>query len=648
MQRISWRGWRLLAAVVTVIGGLALATGAPAGASLATTRFVPVTPARVLDTRNDPGTPVPTGGSITLPLTGRAGIGSDATAVVLNVTATETTAAGFVTVWPAGSAMPLASNLNVERRGQTIANLVVVRLGSGGAVSLFTQTSMHLVADVAGYFAPAATSADGRFVPVETPTRLLDTRNGTGSLGKVGIGGTVTVDVGAAVGAGYGAAVLNITATEASAPGFVTAWPNGTAIPVVSNLNVETAGQTIANLAIVPLGADGKVALFSQTGTHLVADLVGVFTDATAPASDAGLFVPGDPTRVLDTRNGTGAPAAPVAAGNAATITFASGGAVLLNVTATNTRAAGYLTVWPNGAPLPVASNLNVARANQTIANLAISKLGSGSDVSIFSQTGADVVADQAGVFTPSTAITATPPAPATNAPPPASGTDRFHAVYALTSDASLLPIPGVQPDLRPDALVPKIRAELASVRAWYATQTGNRKPRFTLDANGIVVTVVTLPVTTAAIEQLSGNMYDQVVDLVRATGVLQDYEMGVIYLPTQGPQNVCGETAVDAVLYMKECENFFPTGTSFPFGSTYVAAHEMAHALGAVEACSPHYEGTGHVNDSPSDILYFGPQPRDFQNATLDVNHDDYYGTNIPGCPDMEDHPVWLPAGAG
>jgi len=71
--------------------------------------------------------------------------------VVLNVTVTDAQAAGFVTVYPCGSDRPLASSLNYVA-GSTVANAVVVKVGGGGQVCLFTQSATNLLADVTGYF----------------------------------------------------------------------------------------------------------------------------------------------------------------------------------------------------------------------------------------------------------------------------------------------------------------------------------------------------------------------------------------------------------------------------------------------------------------------------------------------------------------
>ena len=57
-----------------------------------------------------------------------------------------------MTAYPGGEPLPLASNLNIERPGQTIANHVTVGLGQAGAMDLFTDGGTHLLADVNGYY----------------------------------------------------------------------------------------------------------------------------------------------------------------------------------------------------------------------------------------------------------------------------------------------------------------------------------------------------------------------------------------------------------------------------------------------------------------------------------------------------------------
>jgi hypothetical protein len=197
---------------------------------------------------------------------------------VLNVTVTEAQAAGFVTVYPCGAARPTASNLNYVA-GSTIANEVIVKVGDGGQVCLFTQSATHLVVDVAGYF-PVGSSLSSL-----VPARLLESRAGLstidGGFNGVGVRGAGTVTSLPVLGRGgvggdAAAVVLNVTVTEAQAAGFVTVYPCGAARPTASNLNY-VAGSTIANEVIVKVGDGGQVCLFTQSATHLVVDVAGYF-----------------------------------------------------------------------------------------------------------------------------------------------------------------------------------------------------------------------------------------------------------------------------------------------------------------------------------------------------------------------------------
>ena len=242
-------------------------------------RFNGLSPARVLDTRVGTGAPVAPvlgGSSIDVQVAGVGGVAGDADSVVLNVTVTGPTTDGFITVWPAGAAMPTASNLNFVP-GQTVPNLVIAKLGAGGRVSMYnSQGASHLVADVLGYFSP---NTGAKLIPI-APARLIDTRV---DLGRLPVDQTPlpvkVLDRGGVPATGVSAVVLNVTATDGTANGYVTVFPNGEAAPLASNLNI-TAGSTRANLVIAKVGADSSVALFNSNGTvHLIADVVGYFTE---------------------------------------------------------------------------------------------------------------------------------------------------------------------------------------------------------------------------------------------------------------------------------------------------------------------------------------------------------------------------------
>ncbi|HVL06393.1 MAG TPA: fibronectin type III domain-containing protein [Acidimicrobiales bacterium] len=390
-------------------------------------RFLPLAPARILDTRSGNGAPVSrvqSAATLDLQVTGRGGVpATGVSAVALNVTVTEPWAGGYLTVWPTGDVRPLASNLNVDP-GQTVANLVTVKVGAGGKVSIFNGAGVnHLVADVAGWYGPTGARQGSLFQAV-APARLLDTRSGNGApAGRATSSTPVDLQVagrGGVPATGVSAVVLNVTVTEPVAGGFVTVWPAGESRPLASNLNF-TPGQTVPNLVTVKVGAGGKVSLYhSGSAAHLVADVAGWFGE-----SAGARYHPVLPARVLDTRPEVvaqppipwppeiplpGYVATAVAAGQAVDLQVAGAGgvpadgpsAVILNVTAVDPMGGGFLTVWPTGQPRPLASNLNFV-PKRTAPNLVVAKLGAGGKVSIHNGSGnyVHLVADVAGWYGP-------------------------------------------------------------------------------------------------------------------------------------------------------------------------------------------------------------------------------------------------------
>ncbi len=355
--------------------------------------------------------PLAAAGSLNLSILGRGGVpSSGVSAVVLNVTATDPISNGYVTVWPTGSAMPLASNLNFTP-GQTVPNLVIAKLGTNGQVSLFNSNgSTDLIADVEGYF---LSTSD--LTPI-APVRLLDTRIGQSTidgsfagLGAVPTYGELDLTVLNRAGipaSGVSAVVLNVTATDPTSAGYLTVWPTGSAMPFASNLNF-TPGETIPNLVTAKVGTNGQVAFFNSSGsTDIIADAVGYFASST----DLTALVP---ARVLDTRlnqvtnDGLFQGGGPIVSGTPFNFTVLGRGgvpsigvgAVVLNITATNPTAASFLTVWPTGSAMPLASNLNYV-PGETIPNLVIAKVGSNGQVSLYNGVGStDVVADVVGWF---------------------------------------------------------------------------------------------------------------------------------------------------------------------------------------------------------------------------------------------------------
>ncbi|MEV6210390.1 PKD domain-containing protein [Kitasatospora sp. NPDC051914] len=363
-------------------------------AEYAKATYNPVTPFRMLDTRPMSGLY----GGNTLKLNVSYGYpdvikpvtSGSPEAVVLNVTATNATADTYLTLFPSGQDRPTASNLNVKA-GQTVANLVTVPVGSDGMVELFNLSGRtDVVVDFVGYYQPNA----GQGFTSTGPARLSDTSMAGGATSTLKVTGKAGVPADAT------AVVVNLTADRPTANGYLTAYPHGTDRPTVSNLNFRT-GQTIANQAIVPVGADGSIDLYNFTGnTRVVVDVFGYYS----PGSK-GLFTPAAPVRLADTRyDNTKQPLGP-----GAQLNLPIGGthgvpanatAAVLNVTATQPTNPGYLTVWPDLTTRPNTSNLNLA-PGVTTPNHVTTPLGTNGRANIYNFSGnTHVIADLAGWFT--------------------------------------------------------------------------------------------------------------------------------------------------------------------------------------------------------------------------------------------------------
>jgi len=248
--------------------------------------FNPVAASRLLDTRSGsdvvragrvvPGSPL-SGGMLGVGGVPSSGVGG----LSLNVTVVGATQAGFVTVFACGGAVPGVSSVNFGV-GEAVANAVIVPPGVDGRVCFDASTPVHVIADINGWF------AEGQgFNPVAA-ARLFDTRSGpTGGLvgvaaGRVVQGSPLSVGmlgVGGVPSSGVGGLSLNVTVVGASAPGFLTVFACGGAVPGVSSVNFGV-GEAVANAVIVPPGADGRVCFDTSTPVQVIADINGWFASA--------------------------------------------------------------------------------------------------------------------------------------------------------------------------------------------------------------------------------------------------------------------------------------------------------------------------------------------------------------------------------
>lgn len=266
--------------------------------------------------------------------------------------------------------------------------------------------------------APAAVSPRGAastFVPVQ-PTRLLDSRNGTGGRSTAfGPGDAYALQVtgasltgGGTIPADATSVVLNVTVTSNTAATFVQAYPAPVSpAPATSNLNLTAPRQTRANQVTVAVGENGQVALRNSAGTaSVIVDITGYYVGGTTGALYGGVT----PKRILDTRYGTGAPKAAVGPGGTVDLLVRGGTtgvpadatAVTLNLTGVSPSASTFVAAYPKpaaGATTPLVSSLNLARG-VTAANLVTVKISDDGYVRLFNSAGSvQLLADVAGYY---------------------------------------------------------------------------------------------------------------------------------------------------------------------------------------------------------------------------------------------------------
>ena len=408
---LTTRRWTPHLIAVALLGVLGV-VARPAPVSAAEPAFVAMVPGRLLDTR--PGEPTVDGlqqgtgavgarGVVEVQVTGRMGIPADAAAVMLNVTAVTPAGPGFLTAYPCGTNPPLTASVNYVA-GQIVPNAALSQVGAGGKVCIYTLAASHVVVDVTGYV-PA-----GGGVSTMVPGRLLDTRPGEPTVdglqqgtGVVGARGVVEVQVTGRMGipADAAAVMLNVTAVTPAGPGFLTAYPCGTNPPLTASVNY-VAGQIVPNAALSQVGAGGKVCIYTLAASHVVVDVTGY-----VPAGGGvSTMVPG---RLLDTRpgeptvdglqQGTGVVGARGVVEVQVTGRMgipADAAAVMLNVTAVTPAGPGFLTAYPCGTNPPLTASVNYV-AGQIVPNAALSQVGAGGKVCIYTLAASHVVVDVTG-----------------------------------------------------------------------------------------------------------------------------------------------------------------------------------------------------------------------------------------------------------
>ena len=354
-------------------------------------QFVPVTPCRLVDTRQS-GNPIQGGTSqnFTVPQLGGCNIPSSSAAYSLNVTVVPHGTLGYLTVWPTGEVQPDVSTLNSD--GRTKANAAIVLAGTNGAISVYASNTTDLILDIDGYFTTTGALA---FYPL-TPCRVADTRGPTGPLGgpflKAKLDRDFPVLDATSCNIPSSALVysLNFTAVPHGSLVYLTVCPTPSdpsqSCPVVSTLN-SYGGQVTANAAIVPAGVSGDIRVYPSNDTDLIIDINGYF----APPATGGLSLYSVvPCRVLDTRSSSGGNGPfqfelepPVDVLGSPCGVPSQSLAYVFNATVVPQGPLDYLALWPDGQNRPVVSTLN-AYDGVITSNMAIVPAGTNGEVDAY------------------------------------------------------------------------------------------------------------------------------------------------------------------------------------------------------------------------------------------------------------------------
>jgi uncharacterized repeat protein (TIGR03803 family) len=377
-------------------------------------QFVPVTPCRLIDTRQQGQHPIQGGTSenFIIPQLGGCSIPTSAAAYSLNVTVVPITTLGYLTIWPEGEIQPLVSTMN-SPDGRIKANAAIVPSGNN-AVSVYVTDTTNVILDIDGYFT-APGSQTLQYYPL-APCRVVDTRqtNFPQGLGAPPFGNMETRILPVSSSPCFQnlhdlpfAYSFNVTVVPhpAGQPlGYLTIWPSDFEQPLVSTLNNPTA-TVVANAAIVPPSKDllmdiGSVSVFTYNSTDLIIDVNGYFDE---PGSGGSSLYPVSPCRVLDTRNvGNGQPfmgEITVNVVGSACAPPSSAQGYVFNATVVPPGSMPYLTLWADGSPQPTVSTLNAYDGFIT-SNMAIVPTTNGS-IDAWAQGLTQLILDISGYFAP-------------------------------------------------------------------------------------------------------------------------------------------------------------------------------------------------------------------------------------------------------
>ena len=408
------------AAVAPVAWAAAVAAvGAPGS-------FVAVPLARIIDTRAGSGTPkvpIPAAGTLVVQVGGRAGVpATGVSAVTLSITAVNPPVAGWLTAFAAGTTKPATASVNWAANRSAIATATVA-VSASGQVSLNNASSraVDVVVDVEGYYVSGTPAAAGAYVPV-TPSRSLDTRNGTGaSRASFAISGdsatTLTWQIAGRNGVpatGAVAVVMSVTVPSTSGAGRLAVFDDQQLNPAIEFNGFFTApitgmaidpGVPVTQQFVVGLSTAGKadltaVGLADFLTLDAIADVVGYYRAGGTAA--VGMYQPSPPTRVS---TGT------LAANGTSTIKVDGppNSTAVVTVYAENVTDFGSLIALTPGTTRPTQVQVKLGPGRRSTSTVVV-KVGAASTFNLFNQSArpVDVTVDQYGYFRGAAAVART------------------------------------------------------------------------------------------------------------------------------------------------------------------------------------------------------------------------------------------------
>lgn len=342
--------------------------------------LVPIGPVRVIDTRDDPPGRVSADTAIVVDVSDHVPDGT--TAIAAYVSATNTLGPGFLTAYDCSTERPQASAAN-HAGGETRGAVAITPIATDGTFCLYTLAEADLLVDLQAAFVPE-TGGGLKFDPLDTPDRLVDTRDS-------GRGDVIEVPVPD----GADAVAISLTAVFSDQFGFLTAYPCSNDVPVVATVNYGPA-ELISGTAFLPVGPDGTICVYVLNPTDITIDLTGTFS-----ADGELVFQPAAPTRMIDTRVGTGgwSPVHGQFQTIDARVAPPEAEAVSGTLTMVSPLRAGFMRAWGCGAE-PDTANVTAVR-DAVLANSVTTGVSGDGRLCVMSRVATSTIFDTSGWWVP-------------------------------------------------------------------------------------------------------------------------------------------------------------------------------------------------------------------------------------------------------